>query len=246
MQPKAKENTGNGRLTIVIAALPFELLPLTTILSSKRTNEEHDATWGFLGKEPLLATCSGVGSEACIAKLNSLWNDYFPREFNVTQPEIRTIFWGTCGGLDPKLTIGDVVLANTCTCWDIPSGSDKKVTTTALGVTCTYPSSQKISTTKKENTFMLHFGTILTWHEPVLDEKERIELFRHTGASCIDMETGAGAAWCEQHNIPWLAMKAISDVDESFVDLRLKGISIRNATMLLRDMVIKSNEGHQY
>ena len=51
----------------------------------------------------------------------------------------------------------------------------------------------------------------MSWDEPVFDKTERSKLQQLTNADCVDMETGYGASLCAQNQIPFLAIRAISD-----------------------------------
>lgn len=58
-------------------------------------------------------------------------------------------------------------------------------------------------------------GTGLTLRRPVLSARERLRLFRTTGALICDMETAAAFQEAAAADVPSLALKVVSDTAKS-------------------------------
>jgi adenosylhomocysteine nucleosidase len=151
----------------------------------------------------------------------------------------RTIvFSGVAGGLDPALHIGDVVIADRTVQHDAGVIDDERPQiyqaghvpfinpTARLG----YPVDPALLGRVKErlNGFALPplsraagghdqppriaYGTILTGDQFLHNETVRDRLHRELGGVAIEMEGGAVAQVCEAFGIPWLVIRALSDL----------------------------------
>jgi adenosylhomocysteine nucleosidase len=88
---------------------------------------------------------------------------------------------GFAGGLDPRLRLGDVLVA-------------ENFSSPALLPRCTSPR-----------------GPLVSRARPAELVAEKAALLRETGALAVDMETQAIAAACQRASVPLLAIRAISD-----------------------------------
>jgi adenosylhomocysteine nucleosidase len=113
---------------------------------------------------------------------------------------------GIAGASAPHLRVGDVVVPETV----IHGPSDAPYTSTALGGTD-------------------RMGTILT-SDDLLVDAEAVAALHRRGITAMDMETGAIAAVCDRHGVPWTAFRAISDTIDRPVDKDVMTMLSRDGT----------------
>ncbi len=125
------------------------------------------------------------------------------------------LFSGVAGGINPKLQIGDLIVANKLCQHDlditafghpngfVPGGSvfvntDEKLKNIAFNVA-------------KENNIKIIEGTIATGDQFVADEKRKEFIESTFNADALEMEGGSVAVVCDALNVPYLILRAISD-----------------------------------
>jgi adenosylhomocysteine nucleosidase len=96
---------------------------------------------------------------------------------------------GFAGGLDPRLSVGDIMVAENYT---------------DPGVMMRY-----LDLLKK-----CWIGELVTKAHVVEHLAERRSLLLGAGASAVDMETSVISAYCRMHGIPMLSLRVISDTEE--------------------------------
>lgn len=122
----------------------------------------------------------GVGPAMAAERVNSL----------LTGPKPRLLICaGFAGGLDPKLRIGDLVIAENL------STPETLAQVRAVAVTTT----------------PFVFGSIISRALPVESIADKAALHRETGAFAVDMESEAVAAACRAAGVPLLVVRTISD-----------------------------------
>jgi adenosylhomocysteine nucleosidase len=72
-------------------------------------------------------------------------------------------------------------------------------------------------------------GTILT-SDDLLVDAEAVAALHRRGITAMDMETGAIAAVCDRHGVPWTAFRAISDTIDRPVDKEVMTMLSRDGT----------------
>jgi len=125
------------------------------------------------------------------------------------------LFSGVAGGINPKLKIGDLIVANTLCQHDlditafghphgyVPGGevyikTDEKLKNIALEVA-------------KQNNIKIIEGTIATGDQFIANEKTK-EFIKNTfNADALEMEGASVAVVCDALNVPCLILRAISD-----------------------------------
>ena len=175
----------NGCLTpkiAIVAALERELHPL--VKNWPRTTVEHAGRqFTFYESGYAIAVCAGIGHEAGRRAAQAMIVEYAPEVI---------ISAGVAGALVPELKVGETIFPAVVV--DTQDGSRREtairtspVSTTALGRTIV-ASSPEIAR---------------------IPQKER--LAKAYGAHAVDMESAAVARAAEAHNLPFLAIKSISD-----------------------------------
>jgi adenosylhomocysteine nucleosidase len=148
------------------------------------------------------------------------------------------VFTGVAGGLDPSLSIGDVVIADRAVQHDAGVIEDSGLQIYQPGhvpfINPTerqgYPSDSALLGRVRERLadFILpplslaaggfdrppriSFGTVLTGDQFVHSDLTRDRLHREFGGQAVEMEGGALAQVCEAFGIPWLVIRALSDL----------------------------------
>jgi len=125
------------------------------------------------------------------------------------------LFSGVAGGINPKLKIGDLIVANQLLQHDlditafghpygyVPGGevfikTNDKLKNVALEVA-------------KENNIKLIEGTIATGDQFIADEKRKDFIKNTFNADALEMEGASVAVVCDALDVPFLILRAISD-----------------------------------
>ena len=203
----------------LICAIPQELAHLRAALAdSHSVAAAHTVfdTGTIDGYEVVLAG-SGMG-KVNAALVTTLLADRFG---------CRTVvFSGVAGGLDPTLSIGDVVIADLVIQHDAGVLEDQRVRTYQPGhapiINPTdrlgYPADPKLLARVKERLAgisvrgQIVYGTVLSGDQYLNCETTRERLRGELGGKAIEMEGGAVAQVCEAFGIPWLVIRALSDL----------------------------------
>lgn len=145
---------------------------------------------------------------------------------------------GVAGGLDPHLDIGDIVIAdrviqhdcgrieNTALVSYQPGHVSFINPTDELGYTTDSALlarvERRLSTVElpsvpraaggRGRPPRITYGTILTGDQYIHCEDTRVDLRRRFGASAVEMEGGAVAQVCASFGVPWLVIRALSDL----------------------------------
>ncbi len=167
---------------VIIAALEREISSLVKGWSSSRVQHDgHDFT--FREGEHAVVVCGGIGSEAARAAAEAAMVHYSPA---------LLISAGIAGALVPELNVGDTIFPATVI--DTQDGSRHEtaihhapIGNTALG------------------------RTILASYPEIASVAQKQQLAKSYGAHAVDMEAAAVARAAQSHNLPFLAVKAISD-----------------------------------
>jgi nucleoside phosphorylase len=203
MQQTTANHAESSGITLWLSALPVEIAPLLALLEeTTATCVAGLACWhGYLrGRRLYVVTC-GVGGDACEQALAALLDRF---------PSARVLLVGTAGALNPSLENGDVVVASRAVSW--PRQEQEFLTLApVLGATGKAPGLTEKPHTASGRTFQAVSGSILSWREPVLDASLKARLREHSGADCVDMETGYVARTCAARGVPFLAIRGISD-----------------------------------
>jgi adenosylhomocysteine nucleosidase len=203
----------------LICAIPQELAHLRAALADPHSVQAAHTVFhtGTIGGHDVVLAGSGMG-KVNAAIITTLLADRF---------DCRTvIFTGVAGGLNPALTIGDVVIADAVIQHDAGVLENERVRvyqpghapvinpTERLG----YPADPELLNRVKgrlegiDIRGQIVYGTVLSGDQYLNCETTRERLFTELGGQAVEMEGGAVAQTCETFGLPWLVIRALSDL----------------------------------
>lgn len=243
----------------VLCALPQELAVLVDTLEGQETSERA----GMLFHSGTLDGHAVVLAQAGMGKVNAgIATTLLIERFGAR----AVMFSGIAGGLDPELSIGDVVIAGHVlqhdTGWHGPDGfntyqaghlpffnpvaeqghtADAALiarSREALADLALAPLSRAAG--GDERPPLIHFARVLTGDQFVNSEAVRDQLFRQFGGAAVEMEGGAMAQTCSAFGVPWLVVRALSDLagHESHFDFaRFADEVSRSSALIVRRLL---------
>lgn len=176
----------------LITALPEELSPLAK--KWKKDNSVFDKEGGYeikvlnLNGVAIALLVTDIGFQHAQRATQYLINNY---------PIKCIIATGYAGGLSPLLSKGDLVLANEVKMLEV--------------IKPAFPSPELIKTLDdiRVKDVTLHKGTIITSNKLIKKWEDKQTL--SSSGVAVDMESAAIAQVASQYNIPWGALRAITD-----------------------------------
>jgi adenosylhomocysteine nucleosidase len=203
----------------LICAIPQELAHLRAILADSHTEEAAHSVFvtGAIDGYDVVLAGSGMG-KVNAALVTTLLADRFG---------CRTIvFSGVAGGLDPRLAIGDIVVADLVIQHDAGVLENERVRTYQPGYAplinptdrLGYPADPELVGRVKDRLEgisipgQIVYGTVLSGDQYLNCETTRTRLLNELGGQAVEMEGGAVAQVCEAFGIPWLVIRALSDL----------------------------------
>jgi adenosylhomocysteine nucleosidase len=203
----------------LICAIPQELAHLRAILADARSTEAAHTIFdsGTIDGHDVVLAGSGMG-KVNAALVTTLLADRF---------DCRTIvFTGVAGGLDPRLAIGDIVVADLLIQHDAGVVENGRVRTYQPGYVPVinptdrlgYPVDAELLDRVRQRLAdvsipgQIVYGTVLSGDQYLNCETTRDRLRSELGGQAIEMEGGAVAQVCESFGIPWLVIRALSDL----------------------------------
>ncbi|MGI9372530.1 MAG: hypothetical protein ACR2OJ_08540 [Hyphomicrobiales bacterium] len=118
----------------------------------------------------------------------------------ITEGATALMSFGLCGGLSPRLLAGDIVLAS-------------KIISEDTNYVCDAAWHQALSNLFPQSV-LVHEGTILSARAVAATPERKRELHLASGADAVDMESAAVAKVAKEANIPFIALRAVSDPAE--------------------------------
>jgi len=203
----------------LICAIPQELAHLRANLADSRSEEAAHTVFdtGTIDGHDVVLAGSGMG-KVNAALVTTLLADRFG---------CRTVvFSGVAGGLDPRLAIGDIVVADFVIQHDAGVLENERVRTYQPGYASVinptdrlgYPVDPGLLDRVRKRLEGLSipgqivYGTVLSGDQYLNCETTRERLLRELKGQAIEMEGGAVAQVCEAFGIPWLVVRALSDL----------------------------------
>jgi adenosylhomocysteine nucleosidase len=215
----------------ILCAIPQELAHLRAALERPAGEELAHTSFdrGRLDGHEIVLVGAGIG-KVNTALAATLLADRFRARL--------IVFTGVAGGLDPELAIGDVVIADRTVQHDAGVIEDGRLATYQAGHVPFFNPTDRLGYAvdpvllgrirARLDGFALPplaaraggagrppriaFGTILSGDQYLHCEATRERLFRELGGRAIEMEGGALGQVCEAFAIPWLDIRALSDL----------------------------------
>jgi adenosylhomocysteine nucleosidase len=240
----------------VMCAIPQEWDYLRSILSRDHSEEIAHVTFdtGELDVHPVVLAAAGMG-KVNTGLVATLLADRF---------HCRTIaFTGVAGGLDPQLHIGDIVIADHVVQHDCgvveadglrpyQAGHVPFINPTERFGYAVDPELIERVKRRLEGFDLpalpqvaggtgrlprIAYGTVLTGDQYLHSESARNRLHDEFGGRAIEMEGGALAQVCEAFAVPWLVIRALSDLAGTdsgiYFNLFAEEVAISSARVLL-------------
>lgn len=243
-------------ITAILGAFDEEVVPLKEQLQNKheQTIEGIKFVTGKLKTRKVVIAWTGIG-KVNAAMTTTLVIEHFRLN--------ELIFTGISGGLNPQLLHGDIVIAEKIAQHDLgiwtETGlenrgeinpftgtrnpvffiADKRLLKLAERA-AEKLDLEKIKTDTGERTPRIVKGTVVTGDVFVVSTAKRTDLRNRLTADAVEMEGAAVAQICYQHNIPYLAIRSISDKADEKVneDLdKFTDIAAKNSAGLTAEIV---------
>lgn len=233
MQAKEHGVAGAGTAPLgLICAIPQEIVHFGEHFQQTATEERG----GFLFRHGTLDGHAAILVEAGIGKVNAavvatlLLDHYGVRGL---------LFSGVAGGVDPALSIGDVVIAtrlaqhdygalvggvlrvyqpgvpplpgvDTTHGYDVDPALVDRARTALAGLTL--PPLSAAATGGRERVPSVHFGTVVTGDQFLNCEATRARLFADFTAQAVEMEGASVAQVATRWGVPYLVVRSLSDL----------------------------------
>ncbi len=191
----------------VVAALEEEIKPLLEAIEDVQASKwgKRSLYQGSIGNCQVVVTACGVGKVKAAACTQHLID-----RFSVD----AVICSGVAGAVNPRLRIGDIVVAKRALQHDFDLGhpdlvkklrrhwlkADRRLVELAMEAGKDLGFEERI-----------HLGTVLTGDQAIVTQEKRQWLWETFRGDCVEMEGAAVAQVCELNKIPFLIVRAISD-----------------------------------
>lgn len=202
----------------LMSAIAPELAIFRDLMTDAR--DEHAAgvtfTMGTLDGHRVVVVGSGMG-KVNAAIVSTLLIDRFCCD--------AVVFSGVAGGLDPSLAIGDVVIADRVIQHDVGEIKEQRLIRSQAGHVPSINPTEQLGYSSDELADRVRqrlcgyavpgrivYGTVLSGDQFVSCDASRARLFSELGGRAIEMEGGSLAQVCEAFGVPWLVIRALSDL----------------------------------
>jgi adenosylhomocysteine nucleosidase len=195
-------------LTIgIVTALEEEMKPLIQAIDAVEESKwgKKSVYRGVVGDGKVVLIACGVGKVKAAACTQQLI-DRFAVE--------AVISCGVAGAVNPRLTIGDIVVSKRALQHDFDSGDPELLKKLRKRWLKADPKLMKLAMEAGEDLGLqgrIHHGSVLTGDQAILSEEKRQWLWETFRGDCVEMEGAAVAKVCQLNNVPFLIVRAISD-----------------------------------
>jgi adenosylhomocysteine nucleosidase len=203
----------------LICAIPQELAHLRDVMADSHSEDSAHAVFhtGTIDGHDVVLAGSGMG-KVNAAIVTTLLADRFGCR--------AVVFSGVAGGLDPQLAIGDIVVADLIVQHDAGIVENEHIRTYQPGYApiinptdrLGYPADPELLARVKQRLEQVSvpgqivYGTVLSGDQYLNCDATRDRLLLELGGKAIEMEGGAVAQVCEAFGIPWVVIRALSDL----------------------------------
>lgn len=245
----------------LICAIPEELTHLRSILDGAATVTIGHAEFatGTLDGHEVVLVGSGIGKVNAALVTTLLIDRFGCRSIALS---------GIAGGLDPALSVGDVVIADRIVQCDAGMIDDERLEVYQAGHVRFFNPTERLghsvdaalaarvrerlagfelpvlerSAGGQDRPPHVTYGTVLTGDQYLHCESTRSRLYGEFAAAAIEMEGGAVAQVCESFGLPWLVIRALSDLAgrDSHLDFTAfgQGVAAISAALLRRALPV--------
>jgi len=121
----------------------------------------------------------------------------------------RLILAGVAGAVNPELGVGDIVVSDCAVQWDFrsASGEPHRYQADPALVEAAVKAAEKLGR-------RVCVGPVLTGDQPVFKPGHKKELWNDFGGYCVEMEGAAIAQVCFMNEVPFVLIRAMSDLAE--------------------------------
>ncbi len=176
-------------------------------------SEDSVSQWGkrriHTGKikdQDVVVMNTGIGKVKSAASIQYIL-DHFPVE--------AVIFTGMAGSVNPEVKVGDFVISQKAVQYDFDLGGkgiveEKKIPWLEANpglIDLAVRASHKLGFEER-----VHLGAVLTGDQAVVGSKKRKWLWEMFRGDCVEMEGAAVASVCFQNNVPFVIIRAITDL----------------------------------
>ncbi len=231
----------------LICAIPQEQAHLRAILADARSAEAAHTVFhtGTIDGHDVVLSGSGMG-KVNAAVVTTLLADRFGCR--------AIVFTGVAGGVDPRLAIGDIVVADLVIQHDAGIVENERLRTYQPGYVPVinptdrlgYPVDAELLDRVKERLAgisipgRIEYGTVLSGDQYLNCDITRDRLRSELGGHAVEMEGGAVAQVCAAFGIPWLVIRALSDLaggDSLFDFTAFVDQAAESSAMILRRLL---------
>ena len=195
----------------IIVAMQEELDEVLNIMEKVEQKKVYNVDFieGNIGQNRVIVVKSGVG-KVNAARITQILIDKLEVKFIVNV--------GSAGALNPKLDIGDIVIAEKVIQhdFDITAFNHKKGYITGVGdyIYCDkelVEKLKKISNNLNDETYKITTGIIASGDIFCTEVKMKNKIYSKFNADCVEMEGAAIAQVCYLDKIPFVVIRSISD-----------------------------------
>ncbi|MDY0091844.1 MAG: 5'-methylthioadenosine/S-adenosylhomocysteine nucleosidase [Candidatus Vecturithrix sp.] len=218
---------------VILCAMPAEIAPFKRALQLEQSRQSGVILcWSAkYGAKTVMLAQTGVGKVQAAAAAQQVITEYAPD---------AVFSCGTAGSLCPQARIGDIVLGASTLQHDygfllpetfIPFGFHLHRAHGQALFLREFPADADLlsvaTTTLQAEEFRSRTGKILSGDQVIFSTAKRASLARQFQAIAVDMESAAIAQICAIHQIPFLAVRGLSDfADESSFPLDTSKIDL--------------------
>jgi len=191
----------------VVVALKEEIEPLVEAMNHVQASKwgQRPIYEGVIGNCQVVAVAGGVGKVKAAASTQHLIDEFAPEAI---------IRCGVAGALNPKLEIGDIVIAERALQHDFDLGGPdllKKlrkrwVKADRVLVDLAVEAGKDLGFEHR-----IRLGRVLTGDQAIVTQERRQWLWDNFRGDCVEMEGAAVAQVCQLNDTPFLIVCAISD-----------------------------------
>jgi len=197
-------------MILILCAIEFEMKPFLKALENTRKEkcESLVVHYGTINGTPVMVVRCGVGLERAAAATQTL----------ISILDIsRVVMSGTAGGVETNLKLGDTIISEELLYHDGRAKSLQKNEIfnkdTAFKADKTLLISIRKAVENNQFSQAIYFGRIASGNKFVT-RKMFSKIAEKYRAFCVDMETAAVAHVCAINDIPFIAVRSVTDTSE--------------------------------